>query len=251
MQTVWMVCGNRGGVGKTLLSLALISCLMSISRRQIAVLDGDGRSPDVFGACLRKIPARAVDFRRLRPDRYDDMSVFDYESIVQSLLSMSSDLVINTPDGADDVLMQWFDSTLRFTETNQCVFRMLYVMNHRGNGLDLLPDLSRRFAYLFPVRNLHFARQDEFAEFERHHASNFRTVFDFPNLRSKEVTSLLDGRFLPNEYIDTHAGSLLSRQRVKDWLAEASNAFLEVMNISVANSLADAMYPTKLPTHGN
>lgn len=241
-KTVWMVCGNRGGVGKSLVSLALISCLMSIARRQVATLDGDGRSPDVHAACVRKIPSRAVDFRKLRPDRFDDMSVFDYESIVQNLLSISTDLVINTPDGADDVLMQWFDSTLRFTESANVHFKMLYVMNHRENGLDILPDMARRFAFLFPIRNLHFARADAFTAFEENHEEGFRRTFDFPVLRDDEVTQLLVKQYLPSEFVDTRGGYILSRQRVKNWLDEASNVFLEIMDIDVANSNAPPLY---------
>lgn len=215
---------------------------MSVSRRHIAVLDGDARSPDVFNACVRKIPTRGGDFRRLRPDLYNDMSVFDYESIVQNLLAVSTDLVINTPDGADDVLMEWFDSTLRFTESANCTFRMLYVMDHRGNGLDILPEMAKRFAFLFPVRNLHFARPEAFVEYNKVHAPNFRETFDFPELRSQEVSKLLEQHFLPSEFVETQAGSLLSRQRVKDWIAKAEDSFLQIMEIDAANSIADPLY---------
>lgn len=236
MKTVWVVCGNQGGVGKTLVSLALISCLMSMARRQVAVLDGDGRTPNVHLAALRKIPSRAVDFRRLRHDDHRDMSIFDYEMIVQSLLLVSSDLVINTPDGADRELMGWFDSTLRFAESENVRFVMLYVMNHRGGGLEELPELARRFSYLFPLRNLHFARAEAFVDFERLHGDVFNHVFDFPALRDREVSQLLAGQYLPSEFVEAHGGTLLSRQRVKGWLTNASNTFFEVMEVNVANS---------------
>lgn len=236
MKTVWVVCGNKGGVGKSLLCLALISYLVQLSRKT-SVLDGDGRSPDVFNACLRKIPARSVDFRRLRPDRWDDMQSGEYEALVQQLLSISDDLIINTPDGADDVLMEWFDTTLRFTESADCIFRMLYVMNHRGDGLDLLPGMADRFAYLFPVRNLHFARASAFTTFNDVHASRFRETFDFPVLRYAEVTQILNKRYLPAEFIATRGGGLLARQRVIDWLANIGDMFSTVIETDVANTL--------------
>lgn len=241
-RTVWVVCGNRGGVGKTLLSLALVSSLMSV-RREVAVLDGDARSPDVLAACLRKIPARGADFRRLRPDRYDDMSVFEYEELVHSLLAIGTDLVINTPDGVDDVLMAWFDSTLRVSEGARYTFRLLYVMDHRGNGLDLLPAMAQRFPLLFPMRNLHFARDSEFVDFNCLHAETFREVYDFPDLRSYEVSKMLRDKYLPAEFVDTVANSMLSRQRVKDWLASADNILLDIMHVDEPNSLAVPLYP--------
>lgn len=238
---VWIVCGNRGSVGKTLAALALISALME-SKRRVSVLDGDGRSPDVYAAALRKIPARCVDFRRLRPDLYSDMSIFDYESIVHDLLSISTDVVINTPDGSDDVLMEWFDATLRFTESSQCEFRLLFLMNQRENGLDILPAMAARFAMLFPIRNLHFARDDEFHGFDAKYRSLFQSTFTFPALRSQEVTALLSETFLPLEFVQAKCGTLLSRQRVKDWLAEANCTFGEILMIDSANSLVKPLY---------
>lgn len=236
MKTIWVVCGNKGGVGKSLLCLALVSSLIRMSR-QIAVLDGDGRSPDVFNACKGKVPARAVDFRKLRPDRYDDLHDGEYEVMIQKLLSISTDLIINTPDGADDVLMQWFDATLRFTESSNCVFRMLYVMNHRGDGLDLLPSMARRFSYLFPIRNLHFARSQAFTDFNSKYSSMFQETFEFPVLRSMEVTKLLEKNYLPSEFVESLGGSLLSRQRVGDWLAEMDNQFSAISGADVANTI--------------
>lgn len=244
MKTIWLVCGNRGGVGKTLVALALTSCLMTVSRREVAVLDGDGRSPDVFAAATRKVPAKAVDFRRLRPDRFDDMTEADYESIVHGLLRISSDLVINTPDGADDVLLSWFDSTLRFAERSNCTFKLLYVLNNRASGLDIVESMAERFAFMFPIRNLHFARPEGFADFDSQFAENFRQIYDFPELRSNEVAQLLTQRFLPAEFVETPGGGMLSRQRVKDWLTVASNIFLDILNIDVANSCVKPLvYP--------
>lgn len=241
-QTVWVISGNRGGVGKSLLAVALASCLMSVARRQVSVLDGDGRSPDVFDVCTRKIPARWADFRRLRPDRYDDMPTMDYVSIVENLLNVSSDVIINTPDGADDVLMEWFDSTLRCTESANCTFKLLYMMNHRGNGLDILPKMSSHFAYLFPIKNLYFAHPEAFVEFDKHYADGFLQSFEFPKLRDIEVTRLIEGRYLPNEFVEARGGSLLARQRVKDWMAQTANIFLEILETNVANSKSIPLY---------
>lgn len=241
MKIVWIVCGNRGSVGKTLAALALISSLME-SKRQVSVLDGDGRSPDVYSAALRKIPARSVDFRKLRPDLYNDMSVFDYESIVRDLLKISTDVVINTPDGSDDVLMEWFDATLRFTESTNCEFRLLFMMNQRENGLDILPAMASRFAMLFPIRNLHFGREEDFTAFDDKYRDLFRDTFTFPALRNQEVTALLSDTFLPLEFVQAKCGTLLARQRVKDWLAEASCTFSEILLIDAANSLAEPLY---------
>lgn len=234
MKTVWVVCGNKGGVGKSLLSLALISSLMNFAK-SVAVLDGDGRSPDVFQACRRKIPARHGDFRRLRPDRHDDMLDGEYEALVQELISISTDLVINTPDGTDDVLLQWFDATLRFTESENCIFRLLYVMNNRGDGLDILDGMRKRFSYLFPILNLHFAKPEAFTAFNKEHRQHFVETYNFPVLRAAEVTQMLDRRYLPGEFIDT-GGGLLARQRVRDWLAAMDEMFGAIIDTDAANT---------------
>lgn len=234
-KTVWMVSGNKGGVGKSLLCLALASTL-DMRGLEYAVFDGDGRTGDVYGAFKRKCPARWGDFRELRPDLHICMQDKKYEDIIHQLLRGSSDLIINTPDGADSVLMKWFDVTLKHTESNDYQFKFLYLMSDRSDGLEIFPELGSRFSMLYPIRNLHFGEEEIFTTFNQDYQSKFDLVMNFPVLRADEVRLLFDGKTYPyqalslkNVHTGAHVVPALPRARLWRWQTLVNEMLWEIV----------------------
>lgn len=222
-KTVWMVSGNKGGVGKSLFCLALASALEMRDERY-AILDGDGRTGDVQTAFFRKVPSRWGDFRQLRPDSHNCSHDAAYEAMLHQLLGGSDHLIVNTPDGADKILTKWFDVTLRHTESTNCVFKFIYLMSDRPDGLDILPELAKRFQFLYPVRNLHFGGIELFSVFNKKYLPGFHSIFDFDVLRGDEARMLFDLGTYPAEVLDVrdratgaYALPTLSRARVHRW----------------------------------
>ena len=231
-----MVSGNKGGVGKSLLCLALASSLEARGEAY-SVLDGDGRVGDVYGIFLRKCPTRLADFRELRPDAINCRQDEVYENMIHQMLTVSDHLVINTPDGADSTLVKWFDMTLKHTESYGYQFKLLYMMSDRPDGLDMLPDLAKRFAYLLPIRNLYFGSVDLFSLFNEKYAYMFRSIIDFPKLRAAEVRMLFDLKTYPWEAInlkrkDTNTLSIpsIERARLLKWQLEVSEKISNIID---------------------
>lgn len=235
-KTIWMVSGNKGGVGKSVFCLALASAL-EIREETFAIFDGDGRTGDVYEAFLRKVPAKWADFRKLKPDSFSCQMDKPYEEIIHSLLSANTHLIINTPDGADNILLQWFNKTLAHAELTNCTFKFMYLMSNRPDGLDMLTELVGSFAYFYPVRNLHFKQAGEFDVFNRMYSSLFEKVINFPVLRSEELLMLFDLKTFPAEILKLrkkngmHAMSCLSRARLQDWQGQV----IEVLNDIIDN----------------
>lgn len=236
-KTVWMVSGNKGGVGKSLFCLALASALESRGE-DYAILDGDGRTGDVHAAFLRKCPSRWGDFRKLRPESHNCSYDAEYEAMLYQLLGASEHLIVNTPDGADRVLMQWFDVTLSHTESNNYQFKFIYLMSDRPDGLDALPELAQRFQFLYPVRNLHFGKPDIFVAFNRNFRAQFHEILDFESLRGEEVRMLFDLSTYPAEALEllddaggAHIVPALARARILKW----QEAFNEAIDDIVEN----------------
>ncbi|ART61490.1 hypothetical protein CBP36_21220 (plasmid) [Acidovorax carolinensis] len=222
-KTVWMVSGNKGGVGKSLFCLALASAFEA-SGLQYAVFDGDGRTGDVFGIFNRKCPARQGDFRSLRPESHLCSLDREYETLLKSLLAGSPHLIVNTPDGADAVLKKWFDVTLAHTEASNINFRFIYLMSDRPDGLDMLPQLAQSFQFLYPVRNLHFGNERLFSVFNQRFMDGFKIVLDFPALRGEEVRMLFDLQTYPAEILKlkskgkkAYAIPAVARARIHAW----------------------------------
>lgn len=235
-KTIWMISGNKGGVGKSLLCLALASAL-EMRGQWYSVFDGDGRTGDVHAVFHRKCPSRWGDFRQLRPDSHNCSYDAVYEGLLHQLLRATSNLIVNTPDGADTVLMKWFDTTLRHTETHNYLFKFIYLMSDRPDGLDLLPQLAERFQFLYPVRNLHFGPPAVFTAFKEY-AEGFQVVLDLPALRSAEVRMLFDMKAYPAGLLQpkeqgVHGSpipNLLARSRLRQWQARANESLGDVID---------------------
>jgi hypothetical protein len=230
-----MISGNKGGVGKSLFCLALASAL-EMRSESFAVLDGDGRTGDVHAAFLRKIPSRWGDFRKLRPAAHDCAYDAEYESMLYQLLGGSDHLIVNTPDGADRVLMEWFDVTLSHTESHNHHFKFVYLMSDRPDGLEVLPELAQRFQFLYPVRNLYFGAPEIFGGFNQY-LDEFHEVIDFLPLRGVEVRQLFDLASYPAEAMSlkrkvtgTHAVNCLSRKRFLAWQLEFNESIDSIIS---------------------
>lgn len=240
-KTVWMVSGNKGGVGKSLFCLALASAL-EVRRESYAVFDGDGRTGDVFATFLRKVPAVLGDFRNLRPGDPNNHEYITYAESIEEFLGASDHLIVNTPDGADSVLLKWFDVSLKVTETNNHLFKMMYLLSDRPDGLNMLPDMIQRFAFLYPVRNLYFGASNLFSHFNTTYGMRFDDVLDFPVLRSEEVRMLFDLKTYPAEVLrlkncrGNFSLPALVRARIERWQIEVDERISDVIdNDAVSN----------------
>lgn len=232
-KTVWMVSGNKGGVGKSLFCHALASAF-DMNEEHFAIFDGDGRTGDVYKTFHRKCPARQGDFRELRPDTHLCRLDGPYEEILHQLLAGSPHVIVNTPDGADAVLMKWFDVTLRHTEQANINFRMIYLMSDRPDGLEILPELAKRFQFMYPIRNLHFGQSELFTAFNSQYKDGFKVVIDFPALRTEEVRMLFDAHISPAEVFRLKKGGsyaipTLQRARVMAWQLQVNEFVLDLV----------------------
>ncbi len=243
VKTVWLVAGNKGGVGKSLCCLVLASAF-EIRRESYAILDGDSRTNDVYQTFLRKCPAMTADFRKLQPNSPVDPFDAVYEAQVTQLIKSSAHLIINTPDGADDILMSWFDATLRH-RNKDVIFKTIFMMSNRPEGLKILPEMMARFTFLYPIKNLFFGDPAIFKAFDELYARKFRKVPQFGRLRQQEMLLMQDLHTYPTEAIRLRNANnrlvvhTLARTRIMDWML---NFFLEnekdlFDNVSIPNVL--------------
>ncbi len=202
-----------------------------------AVLDGDGRTGDVLASFSRRVPVLQGDFRELRPESHACPFDTVYAGMLVTLLRASDHLIINTPDGADSVLMQWFKKTLHHAESNNVRFKFVYLMSPRPDGLEILHDLRKMFQFFYPVRNLHFGDASVFTSFNDQYAPFFREIIDFPSLRGAETAMLFDLKTHPAEAIKLRrreAESLtipvLSRSRLLRWQNKINETIADMID---------------------
>lgn len=224
-KAIWLVAGNKGGVGKSLMSMLLASSL-ELRQESFAVIDGDGRTNDIYKTFLRKAPAVSLDFRKLQPTSPLDPLDADYESHVTQLINSSDNLIINTPDGADDILMKWFDVTLVHCKPANAVFKLIYMMSDRVEGTPIIDTMMDKFPLMYPVKNLYFGKESDFYHYDIEYARNFRQTLVLPKLRQDEVRFLFKNKIYPTEAIRLKLDNgkfmvpALSRRRIMDWILD-------------------------------
>jgi hypothetical protein len=235
-KTIWMISSGRGGAGKSFFALALAGAL-EMRSETFAILDGDARTNDVFTSFTKKVPARTVDFRSLRPDSHTCLNDGDYEYTLTQLLRTSNHIIINTPDGADNTLIKWFDLTLKHTETHNITFKFIYLISDRQDGLKMLPSLESRFQFLYPFLNSHFGSLNVFEEFNRNHRARFNNVPIFPRLRQHELRLVFENNTYPAEASmakrpgqNTFHYPVLTRARLRRWQSDFNNIINPIIN---------------------
>lgn len=243
-KTIYMISGNKGGVGKSLFCLALASAF-DMRGEHYAIFDGDGRTGDVFSTFTNKVPARWGDFRLLRPESHNCNLDAEYEIALQKLLRGSPNLIINTPDGADSILAKWFDATLAHTESNNLQFKLIYLLSDRPDGLDMLDELAKRFQFMYPVRNLYFGEANLFSAFNSGYARKFNAVIELPKLRAEEVRMLFDLKTYPFEILNlkrrganTFTAPALARDRILKWQKHIYENIVDMIENGEISNLA-------------
>lgn len=184
--TVFYVGGGKGGVGKSMLSLALVQFLIDKygDEKDIHVIETDESNPDVGRVYKGKIPVTAA--------------ILDEEEkgwiLVADTIERSRDtlFVINSAARSMMGIRKNGGNFSAILENGvlDYDFVTLWPMNRQKDSVWLLEDFLKYFTFgkVYPVRNLYFGEADDFALYIRHlgETESLRTriakTLDFPAL---------------------------------------------------------------------
>ncbi|QOT82238.1 ParA family protein [Cupriavidus basilensis] len=224
-KVVWLVAGNKGGVGKSVVGKALAGWLRS-QPVPVIVVDGDERTPDVARAFEDSLPVTEL--------RLDDESGWrEYADFIGSN-RLIGHIVTNLPDGVTDKAMGFLERFRIVAEAHGFTVKVLFVMNNLPDGLHLLPELRLVLPRLFPVKNLHFGPPESFVHFDQAYGlgSAADTVL-FPGLHPRIMSvareSGLAFSAFANQRGNTPTNFTWAKIAVANWYAEACEALDETL----------------------
>ena len=164
---IYLVGGSKGGVGKSLVTMALVDFLQQ-ARRDLLLVDSDTTNPDVARCYRDEIPTELIDL-----DQADG-----WISLVNTCESHpGSTVVINTAAGsmtAVEAFGRTLGSTLRELRRKLVA---LWVINRQRDSLELL----RAFLGCMPEAETHVLRNAFFGDegkFELYNASKVREAVE-------------------------------------------------------------------------
>ena len=168
---VWLVTGNKGAVGKSVVAKSVVEWLTS-RMEPVSVVEGDRRTPDVAAVYESQDQLHSPEFAV--PCRHFDLQVEDGWPAFSDYLCtadedgvvVSGHVVTNLPDSITDRAMLYFERFVHLVQAYDFRVRVLFVMNTLPDGLHFFGKLSHVFPAVIPVKNLHFGKAREFKHFD-------------------------------------------------------------------------------------
>jgi hypothetical protein len=147
--------GAKGGVGKSLFSIALIQL---IGNDKVFLIDTDKSNPDVFMSANGKINATAIELT----------DIDGHSQLVEIIeANLENEIVINTRAANDDIVSENFDMILDFAESVDKTVTIWWVVNSHIDSVKLLKKFLEQFgSYKITINvviNKYFGKPENFS----------------------------------------------------------------------------------------
>ena len=227
---ILVVSGGKGGVGKSLVSLALIDLLRARGERLI-VIDADPSNPDIARALEATAKRGEIELCAIRLDECDGW--LD----LMNVLSDHSDAscVINTPARSQEMLRENVELLFEAANKLDRKVRTLWVIDRDKDVLRLLADYLKISPPhpVHVVRNLLFGRPDQFAVYENSKVRGLVEAtapqIDFPVLAARVASFLRSESKMIEEALVIDALRFGDRIELERWRRLVQQALEDVV----------------------
>lgn len=212
---IYVVGGSKGGVGKSLVTMALVHQL-SQSGDDVFLIDADTSNPDVLKSYQNEI-------------RSEDVSLDDADGWIRLVdicdENKGSVVVVNTAARNNTGVAQYSSTLSRSLEELERRLVTLWVINRQRDSLELLEDFLNAIpdAALHVVKNGHFGADQKFELFNGSkvkkaiEARGGKSVL-FPDLADRVADGIYSGRLSLAEAWKTMP--IGNRAELRRWLEE-------------------------------
>lgn len=209
-RVVWLVAGNKGGVGKSVVAKGLADWLHA-AEVPLTVIEGDTRTPDVRAAFGGLIPTEKFDLSEM--PGWAKFSDFLCDSRLQG------HIVTNLPDAVSDRLIFCFKSLKLLAENYGFHVKLMFVINTLPDGLQMLSTLSGIFNDIYIVKNLYFGAPTAFDEFDAIAPDNLfegKTIY-FPRMRPQIMMVVRKQKLSFTRFIEQNGNTIYTKLTVEMW----------------------------------
>lgn len=172
-RVVWLVSGNKGACGKSVVAKSLVEWLWK-QERPVTIVEGDRRTPDVAAVYEAATSSDEDGSKATLPCvRFDLQSEAGWPQFSDYLCTPDTDgvlvsghIVTNLPDAITDRAMLFFERFMHLVQAYGFEVRVLFVMNTLPDGLHMFGTLAKTFPNVTPVKNLFFGKPRQFEHFD-------------------------------------------------------------------------------------
>lgn len=217
MAKMFLISGEKGGVGKSTACIHLIEALRAAGMPPV-IYDGDPVNPDVLA-------------------RYHDALAFDIASpqawgeVLEA--AGAGPIVVNLPARGGEVLESYADAFKEAANALGVEVTYLHVMNRQKDSLMLLASAVERLggvASVYAVRNLYFGEQSKFTLFNNSKTrQKVAGEINLPELADHVADAM---QTAPKGQLPLETGEglkIFDREILKKWLRQAGEVWAPVL----------------------
>lgn len=227
MNKIYMVGGSKGGVGKSIVSIALIDYLR-VQNKEILLIETDTSNPDVYLSHEEKAGIEAVALN------LDDRN--GWIELVNLLEKTEKPVVINTAARSSPAVSSYGETlNIALSDLNRELV-VFWIINRHRDSVKLLRDFMDAIplAQISVLRNLYFGNEDKFEIFNKSKTAQKVQAFNFPDLADRVSGALYDDRLTISEALEPKKLPMGDRAELQRWKNECHETF----NKAISNGKA-------------
>ncbi len=189
MKTIYLIGGEKGGVGKSMLTLSLAELLRKDSA---LVVDGDESNPDAF-KCLHNSKPEGIETVTADLDTQDG-----WQALIEHMPNCKKPIIVNTPARYRRIAEKYFDYLTTAASDTGYSIKVLWPINRQRDGLIQLGSAMNGYLTGLPVwivRNLYFGDVEKFVLLESSKIKSQVTgIVDMPDLSDRVTDKIYSDR---------------------------------------------------------
>ena len=210
---IWLVAGNKGGAGKSVVAKSLVEWLKE-QGAPISIVDGDIRTPDVCSVFAEEFSTK--QFALHEDSGWPNFTDYLCQNKIRG------HIVTNMPDGINDRAILFFERFTKLVIAHGYQVKVLFVMNPLPDGLHLFSRLAQAFPDVIPVKNLHFGSSHAFVHFDSSYGDQFlENCVLFPQMNPRIMLVVRDSNLSYSAFLeqcdDSESNFLYAKLVVADW----------------------------------
>lgn len=223
---VFLIGGSKGGIGKTLVSLALAD-YFEANGKPLCIVDGDQQNPDFSAPFARQESTVKI----LCPDLSHTGGWLKLTNFVMQ--NRHANIVINTAAGAIGSLTEFLPQLEKMLINADIKLVSLWPINRERTCLESLADYLNTTTFrVHAIKNLHYGASDTFVLFDGTqlkttlHAKGHQTI-DFPYIANRVAESLRNDSLTVK--MASEAMPFFDRIELQRWRHKCHATFAEII----------------------
>lgn len=218
--TIYISGGGKGGVGKTMVSLALVDWLVNGEfKNKVTIVETDDSNAEVFKAYEHDV---SVKKQLINMDHNSGWIAL--MNLMPEWAENNEQVVINTAARATEAMEQNLNDLLIGAKELGITVKMIWTINRQRDSLNLINGLLKKCPVQTTIiKNLHCGSADKFVLFDKSEFAKKVESINLPDLNDEVADKIYSDRLTLSQVDKFKFGERMALQRFKTDAAEQFN----------------------------